>query len=67
MADGDENIGSMQLPETESPVQNISTHPPLEPRVSRMAIVGAGLVGSTFRTIVGVTPREYRRNFGLIL
>ena len=67
MADGEENIESMQLPETESTVQNISTHAPLEPRVPRMAIVGAGLVVSTFRTIVGVTPREYRCNFGLIL
>ena len=33
----------MQLPEIESPVQNISTHPSLEPRVPRIAIVGAGL------------------------
>jgi L-lactate dehydrogenase len=37
----------MRLPESESPVQNISTHPSLEPRVPRIAIVGAGLVGST--------------------
>jgi len=37
----------MQLPEIESPVQNISTHPSLEPRVPRIAIVGAGFVGST--------------------
>ena len=28
-------------------VQNISTHPSLEPRVPRIAIVGAGFVGST--------------------
>src|SRR5258707_9770493 len=39
--------GSMRLPEIESPVQNISTHPSLEPRVPRIAIVGAGFVGST--------------------
>jgi hypothetical protein len=57
----------MQLPETESPVQNISTHRSLEPIAPRIATVGAGLVGSTFRRIVGVTPREYRRNYGLIL
>jgi L-lactate dehydrogenase len=37
----------MQLPETESPAQNISTHPSLGPRVPRIAIVGAGFVGST--------------------
>ena len=37
----------MQLREIESAVQNISTHPSLEPRVPRIAIVGAGLVGST--------------------
>src|SRR5580700_7569385 len=37
----------MRLPEIESPVQNISTHPSLEPRVPRIAIVGAGFVGST--------------------
>lgn len=37
----------MQLPESDSPVQNISTHPSLEHRVHRIAIVGAGLVGST--------------------
>src|ERR1700684_635690 len=46
----EENIGSMRLPEIESiesPVQNISTHPSLEPRVPRIAIVGAGFVGST--------------------
>jgi L-lactate dehydrogenase len=36
-----------QLPEIESPVQDISTHPSLEPRVPRIVIVGAGLVGST--------------------
>lgn len=28
-------------------VQNISTHPSLEPRVARIAIVGAAFVGST--------------------
>jgi len=28
-------------------VQDISTHPSLEPRVPHIAIVGAGLVGST--------------------
>jgi L-lactate dehydrogenase len=37
----------MQLRKIESAVQNISTHPSLEPRVPRIAIVGAGLVGST--------------------
>jgi L-lactate dehydrogenase len=37
----------MQLPETESPEQNISTPPSLGPRVPRIAIVGAGFVGST--------------------
>jgi L-lactate dehydrogenase len=37
----------MQPPEIESPVQNISTHPSLESGVARIAIVGAGLVGST--------------------
>jgi L-lactate dehydrogenase len=37
----------MRLPEIESPVQNISTHSSLEPRVPRIAIVGAGFVGST--------------------
>jgi len=37
----------MRLSEIESPEQTISTHPPLEPRVPRIAIVGAGLVGST--------------------
>ncbi len=37
----------MRLPEIESPAQNISTHPSLEPRVPRIAIVGAGFVGST--------------------
>ena len=31
----------MRLSEIESPVQNISTHPSLEPRVPRIAIVGA--------------------------
>jgi L-lactate dehydrogenase len=36
----------MRLPEIESPVQNISAHPSLEPRVPRIAIVGAGFVGS---------------------
>jgi L-lactate dehydrogenase len=37
----------VRLSEIESPVQNISTHPSLEPRVPRIAIVGAGFVGST--------------------
>ena len=37
----------MRLPEIESPVQDISRHPCLEPRVPRIAIVGAGFVGST--------------------
>jgi L-lactate dehydrogenase len=37
----------MRLPEIELPVQNISTHPSFEPRVPRIAIVGAGFVGST--------------------
>jgi L-lactate dehydrogenase len=37
----------MRLSEIESPVQNISTYPSLEPRVPRIAIVGAGFVGST--------------------
>lgn len=37
----------MRRSEIESPVQNISTHPTLEPSVSRIAIVGAGFVGST--------------------
>jgi L-lactate dehydrogenase len=37
----------MRLPEMESPVQQVSTHPSLEPRAARVAIVGAGLVGST--------------------
>jgi L-lactate dehydrogenase len=37
----------MRFPEIESPVQDISTHPSLEPRVPRIAIVGAGMVGST--------------------
>ena len=37
----------MRLSEIESPGQNISTHPSLEPRVPRIAIVGAGFVGST--------------------
>jgi glycine/D-amino acid oxidase-like deaminating enzyme len=37
----------LRLSEIESPVKNISTHPSLEPRVSRIAIVGAGFVGST--------------------
>jgi L-lactate dehydrogenase len=37
----------MRLPEIASPVQNISRHPSLETRVPRVAIVGAGLVGST--------------------
>jgi L-lactate dehydrogenase len=37
----------MRLSEIESPVQNISTDPSLEPRVPRIAIVGAGFVGST--------------------
>ena len=43
----EENIGSMPLPEIEFPVRNISTHPSLKPRVPRIAIVGAGFVGST--------------------
>ena len=43
----EENIGSMRLPEIESPVQNISAHSSLETRVPRIAIVGAGFVGST--------------------
>jgi L-lactate dehydrogenase len=38
----------MWLHGVEGPVQNISTHhPSLEPRVPRIAIVGAGFVGST--------------------
>jgi hypothetical protein len=37
----------MRRPEIEPPVHNISTHPSLEPRVPRIAIVGAGFVGST--------------------
>ena len=37
----------MRLPEIASPVQNISRHPSLETRVPRVAIVGAGFVGST--------------------
>jgi L-lactate dehydrogenase len=37
----------MGFSEIESPAQNISTHPSLEPRVPRIAIVGAGCVGST--------------------
>lgn len=37
----------MRLSEIASPVQNTSTHPSLESRVSRIAIVGAGFVGST--------------------
>jgi L-lactate dehydrogenase len=37
----------MQLSEIESPIQSISTYPSLEPRVPRIAIVGAGFVGST--------------------
>ena len=37
----------MGLSEIESPAQNISTRPSLEPRVPRIAIVGAGCVGST--------------------
>ena len=37
----------MRLPEIESPVRNISAHPSVEPRVPRIAIVGAGFVGST--------------------
>jgi L-lactate dehydrogenase len=37
----------MRLSEMESPVQNISTHPSLELRLPRIAIVGAGFVGST--------------------
>jgi L-lactate dehydrogenase len=37
----------MRLPEIESPVQKLSTHPSLQPRVPRIAIVGAGFVGST--------------------
>ncbi len=37
----------MRFSEIESSVQNISTHPSLESRVPRIAIVGAGLVGST--------------------
>ena len=37
----------MRLPEIASPVKNISTHPSLETRVPRVAIVGAGFVGST--------------------
>jgi L-lactate dehydrogenase len=43
----EENIESMQLSEIESPVQSISAHPSLEPKVPRIAIVGAGFVGST--------------------
>jgi L-lactate dehydrogenase len=37
----------MRPPEIASPVQNISRHPSLEARVPRIAIVGAGFVGST--------------------
>lgn len=37
----------MRLTEIESPVQTISTHSSLEPTVPRIAIVGAGFVGST--------------------
>jgi len=37
----------MRLPEIESPLLNISTNPSLEPSVPRIAIVGAGFVGST--------------------
>jgi hypothetical protein len=37
----------MRLTEIESPVKNISTHPSLEPRVPRIAIVGARFGGST--------------------
>ena len=36
----------MRLSAIKSPVQNISMHPSLEPRVPRIAIVGAGFVGS---------------------
>ena len=43
----EENIGSMRFPKIESPAQNISTHPSLGPRAPRIAIVGAGFVGST--------------------
>ena len=37
----------MQRPEIASPVQYISTHPSTERRAPRIAIVGAGFVGST--------------------
>ena len=37
----------MRFPEIESPAQNISTYPSLELRAPRIAIVGAGFVGST--------------------
>jgi malate/lactate dehydrogenase len=37
----------MRLPEIESPVRNISTHSSLVSGVPRIAIVGAGFVGST--------------------
>jgi len=37
----------MPLSEIELPEQTISAHPSLEPRVPRIAIVGAGFVGST--------------------
>ena len=37
----------MRPPEIASPVQNISRHPSLETRAPRIAIVGAGFVGST--------------------
>jgi L-lactate dehydrogenase len=37
----------MRLPEIECPVQNFSTHPSVVSRVPRVAIVGAGFVGST--------------------
>jgi L-lactate dehydrogenase len=37
----------MRRPKIESPVQNISANPSREPRLPRIAIVGAGFVGST--------------------
>jgi L-lactate dehydrogenase len=50
----------MQVPEIESPLQNISTHPSLQPRVPRIAIVGAGFVGSTtaFALMMSGMPAE---------
>ena len=51
----------MQLPEIESPVQNISTYPSLEPRVPRIAIVGAGFRPRAYTGTVSMKKKKKKK------